>query len=348
MVARMRVLFIIHELALNGAVTALLRQARHMIARGDQVTVATPELEGPAAALLPQFQEAGIDVVRTVPWAQHDITVGCTVFCGAVLHGCIGKTPTAWWIHEGRVGVTMLMSRPAARNVLQNVGRLIFPSAGVVERLWSPLIGNLPPGRVEVIPPLVPPPPQVEPMPKTPGHARVVCVGSIYPRKRQVDLLRAVAMLRGVPVECVLIGPRVSLEAPGDDIVASDPQRFILPGGQMPDEVHRWYRSADVFSLPSGDESMPISPIEAAQQNVPVVLTDLECYERIWRHGVNALIHPVGDVDMLAWYLRMLIESPRIRGRLVTAARSVALRFSEQRAGALFDAALAETVAAFR
>ena len=35
----------------------------------------------------------------------------------------------------------------------------------------------------------------------------MVCVGSIYPRKRQTDLVRAVHMLTGTPVECVLVGP---------------------------------------------------------------------------------------------------------------------------------------------
>lgn len=344
----MRVLFVIHELALNGAVTALLQQTRHMKARGDTVTIATPELNGPAAVLLPQFLEAGADVIRTLPWNMHDITVGCTVFCATVLHGCIGRTPTAWWIHEGHAGVSMMMARPPARQALHNVGKLIFPSAGVAQRIWAPLIGTLPPGRVDIIPYLVPPPPPVEPVAKRDGVARVLCVGSVYPRKRQVDLLRAIAMLRGAPVECVLVGHFNALDPPGDEIVRSDPQRFVIAGGQLPEVTNAWYRSADIFSLPSGDESMPISPIEATHHGVPVVLTDLECYEGVWRHGVNALIHQVGDVEMLAWYLRMLLESPRMRTRLARAAKAVALRFSDQRAGAMFDAALAETVAGFR
>ena len=78
------------------------------------------------------------------------------------------------------------------------------------------LVGGLPPGQIEIVPIIVPTPPAVAPKPKPSGHARVVCVGSIYPRKRQVDLLRAVAMLRGAPVECVLIGPMVALDPPGD------------------------------------------------------------------------------------------------------------------------------------
>ena len=50
---------------------------------------------------------------------------------------------------------------------------------------------------------------------------------------------------------------------------------------------------------------------------------------------------------MLAWYLRMVIESPNIRKRLAAAGKGVARHFSGQRPGMLFDAALAEAVAAF-
>ncbi len=343
-----RTFFIIHELALNGAVTALLQQVRRMRARGDHVTVATPALQGPAAALLPHFEAAGAHMTRRFDWSGHDIVVGCTVFTAVVLQGCVGQVPTAWWIHEGRAGVAEIAGRPESTQTIQRVGKIIFPSRTVAERIWAPMVGYLPPGRVEVVPCAVPRPPPGPAALKPPGRARIVCVGSVYPRKRQVDLLKAVSMLRDAPLDCVLVGPVTLLDEPGDAIVAGAPTRFILAGAQEPAAVHAWYRSADLFCLPSGDESMPIAPIEAAWHDVPVILSDLECYEGVWRHGTNALIYPVGDVEMLAWYIRMLTESPRIRDRLAAAARSVPLRFSEQRAGALFDAALGDAIATFQ
>lgn len=339
----MRVVFSIHELALNGAVTALLQQARRMRARGDRVTIVAPALAGPAAALEPAFRAIGAEVVTNAALADYDVAVGCTVFAAQTMEKLVGQIPTVWWIHEGRAGVSNLISRPLAVQTLSRVNKLIFPSRGVVERLWTPLLSNLPPGRVEVIPALVPAPPPGEAVERRPGRgARVLCVGTLYPRKRQTDLVRAVAMLRGAPVECVLVGERMALDPPGDEIIAADPERFVLTGGLQPEAVHGWYRSSDVFSLPSGDECMPIAPIEAAWHGVPVVLADLECYEGVWRHGVNALIHPVGDAEMLAWYLRMLMESQGLRARLTAAARAIALQFTEQRVGALFDAALWE------
>ena len=68
--------------------------------------------------------------------------------------------------------------------------------------------------------------------------------------------------------------------------------------------------SADAFCLPSGDESQPIAPLEAAALGVPVLLTDLEPYADTWKHGVNCLLNPPGDAQVLQWNL-----APRSRTR---------------------------------
>ena len=124
---RMRVLFVIHELALNGAVTSLLHQTRHMVAKGDHVTIGIPRLSGPAEALLPLFLEAGAKLVRTMPWEQHDITVGCTVFAASGLNAWRRPHPTALWVHEGRAGVEMVTKSPDARHVGSQREQTDFP-----------------------------------------------------------------------------------------------------------------------------------------------------------------------------------------------------------------------------
>jgi len=343
----MRVLFYIHELALNGAVTALLQQVRHMRAHGDAVTIMTPPLEGAAAALEGAFRNLGVVLVDRAVLADHDVVVGCTVFCAEILDQAVGQSPTVWWIHEGRAGVNTLLARPSRLQTLNRVTKLVFPSRGVVERLWPALLGNLPPGRVEIVPYLIPEPPPGEAVPRISGQRRVVCSGTIYPRKRQVDLIRAVSMLQNAPIECVLIGEPVGLDPPGDELIRANPARFVLTGGLQPPHVHAWYRAADIFCLPSGDECMPISPVEAAWHGLPVLLADLECYEGVWRHGVNALMHPIGDAEMLAWHLRMLLESPSLYARFSAAARAVPLQFGETRSAALFDAVLQDAIAGF-
>ena len=115
----MRAFFVIHELALNGAATALLHQVRRMCARGDRVTVATPALNGPAAALAADFTAAGAELTHVFDWTGHDIVIGCTVFTATVMRGCVGHVPTAWWIHEGRAGVSELAGKTQALQTLQ-------------------------------------------------------------------------------------------------------------------------------------------------------------------------------------------------------------------------------------
>jgi len=342
-----RALFCIPELALNGAVTSLLEQVRHMRAQSDSITVLTPQLIGPARALMTAFQETGAEVVHTANSGQHDVAVGCTVYSARYLQLLVERMPTVWWIHEGRLGLNTMLGRPENIETLTRVGKLIFPSWGAVERLWSPLLGNLPPGRIEVIPPRVPRPAPGPAMTRGTGLSRIVCVGTLYRRKRQVDLIRAVAALHGAAIQCVLIGEGVQLDEPADKIIAADPERFVLTGGLQPDDVQAWYRSSDIFCLPSEDECMPIAPIEAAWHELPVVLADLACYEGVWHHGFNALIHPVGDYEMLAWYLRMLIESASLRARFAKAGGALALRFDGQRFGTMFDSVLQEAIATF-
>jgi glycosyltransferase involved in cell wall biosynthesis len=342
----MRVLFLIHELALNGAVTALLAQVRALTAAGDQVTVLTPAVSGPAAALRAEFLAAGATLGSQAVAAEYDVAVGCTVYSAEALTRLVGHVPLVWWIHEAGAGVQHVLAHPTGIQLLGQVHRVVFPSRGTVDRVWGALLAQLPLGRVEVIPALVPAPVAGPAVAKPAGRVRVLCVGSVHPRKRQGDLIAAVAALgAATPVECVLVGARMPLDAAAEGVVAANAERFILPGGLPPAAVQALYRSADIFALPSGEESMPIAPIEAAAHGVPVVLSDLDCYAGVWRHGMNALLHPVGDVELLAWSLRMLIDSPRLRARLATAGRAVAARFGPARTTALFTAVLAEVAA---
>jgi len=230
----MRVLFIIHELAFNGAVVALYEQARRLLANGHAVRVLTPNLDGRAAAQLGRFEAAGIAVGQGAVWAEHDVVVGCTIFTADALFDLIGRLPVVWWIHEGIAGVRAVLTQPKAAHVLARADRLIFPSRAVAERLFGPLLANAAPGRVEVVAGIVGAPAPGAAAPKAAGTIRILCVGSVYPRKRQTDLAQAVARLRGAALECVMVGDLHKIEEPGASIVQADPARYRLTGGLAP------------------------------------------------------------------------------------------------------------------
>jgi len=84
--------------------------------------------------------------------------------------------------------------------------------------------------------------------------------------------------------------------------------------------------SADAFVLASYSESQPLTIWEAFELEVPVCLSDLETYRHIGlRHARNAMMHPVGNVEMLSANLRMILTSNALRESLIRGSKSLLL-----------------------
>jgi glycosyltransferase involved in cell wall biosynthesis len=169
---------------------------------------------------------------------------------------------------------------------------------------------------------------------------RIVCIGTIDERKRQGDLVRAVAALGRADVECVFIGKYYNLDEEERRIAAGNPALIKILNEMSNADALAWLRSADLFCLPSRTESQPISILEAASLGKPLVITDLPSYRGIWRHPQNCLLYPAGDIGGLVNSLTALLTSPYLRKRLGAAARETASRFSETAFLARFDAML--------
>lgn len=137
---------------------------------------------------------------------------------------------------------------------------------------------------------------------------------------------------------------------------------LVLAGSEMPSFARRWANARfrdrvvnlgelsdrdrrdflagiDVFALPSYVESFGISSLEAAQTGAAVVAYDHGGPAQIFRHGVDALLAPVGDVATLARLLETLTTDEAGRARLREAGRELAGGYSWKRA---LDVALAE------
>ena len=81
---------------------------------------------------------------------------------------------------------------------------------------------------------------------------------------------------------------------------------------------------ADVLAHPSVNECLPLAPLEAGLRRRAVVLADLPAHEGVWRHGLNCLMHPREDVDLLTHMLRILAVDRPMRERLGTMAEHTA------------------------
>lgn len=324
----MQIVLLGTEFAMNGAALLLFRWAAHLARQGHVVTaVHPPKAVGP---LREAYVSQGVALAETFNVDSSTVVICNTLLAAPYVLQVAGTARTIWWLHEGEAGLPILVAHPGAERAFAAAHAVIFPSAAIRERVYKSYLLGVPEQRLHVVPPGLEPLDaaslEVDSSPAD-RPIRVISVGSIYPRKRQADLIRAVTRLSDVPIECLLVGQIVLL---ADDAVAlarQAPERIAFAGQLRHEEALRLIGRADILALPSASECLPIAPLEAGQRGKAVLLSDLPAHEGVWRHGVNCLMHPVGDVDLLAHSLRILATDAALRARLGAEARRTAARF---------------------
>lgn len=161
------------------------------------------------------------------------------------------------------------------------------------------------------------------PSSRTAGTTKILFLGEIGPRKGVPILLQALSGLRDLNDWTAIIAGTGELAPTRQEIARLGLEdRVTLPGWLGPDQVDALLASADMLVLPSTDENLPMSIIEAMGQGVAVVATPVGAVEDIIRHGETGLLVPPGDPAALTAALRRLLTDPQLRLRLGRAARS--------------------------
>jgi L-malate glycosyltransferase len=82
------------------------------------------------------------------------------------------------------------------------------------------------------------------------------------------------------------------------------------------DRVHEKLGLADVFLLPSDEESFGLAALEAMACEVPVVATNVGGLPEVVKHGVDGYLFEPRDVDTAAKYALEILTRPD-RGRMM-------------------------------
>ena len=105
---------------------------------------------------------------------------------------------------------------------------------------------------------------------------RVICTGSICSRKNQLNLVLA---CKHIDIPVLLVGGVL----PGEEEYAARVKKELdnYPAGSWIEhltpnssELVATYKSSSIFALPSLEETQPISVLEAASTNLPILLAD--------------------------------------------------------------------------
>jgi len=90
--------------------------------------------------------------------------------------------------------------------------------------------------------------------------------------------------------------------------------------GYVPDEdLPYLYNASDVYVLPSYVEGMPLSVMEAMACGKPVIATSVGDVPVLVKNGVNGIVIPPGNADMLAESIIYMAENPELRKRMAEA-----------------------------
>ncbi len=160
---------------------------------------------------------------------------------------------------------------------------------------------------------------------------RILSVGTICPRKDQLTLVKA----------CALLGDRdFHLFIPGDDTVDRNyaeavrkeadslGEKVTFMGHLSTAELYSMYNQSHILANLSHWEGYGIAVAEAMWAGLPVVAVDAGAVPELVTHGDNGYLMAPGDVESCAKYLKELIDNGALREKMSGSAR--------ERAGKLF------------
>jgi glycosyltransferase involved in cell wall biosynthesis len=338
----MKVLVATHSYSGNGAAVMLLSVLKHWVQ--DRKWIVDVLLD--ADRDVPNdLADVGANVFTTADPGDYDFAVVNTLVSAHLVESIGPRVPTVLWVHEAETALwNSQWSASQWRHLFGLAERVVFQTSWQRDQLFGSFLIGIPPARIKCVANGMPSLPfGLTAKPKANGKKRIVFMGGVYGRKRPQDLVDAVLALKRNDIECLLIGTTEALNSIGSEHVAkiqAHPDLFQLTGELDRKSGLEFLMGADVFCLPSGDESQPITPLEAASLGVPCALTDLPPYAGTWTHGRNCLLNPIGDTALLRWNIQGLLDDPALCAPIVQRARALSDQFGIEAFHQSFDAVM--------
>ena len=168
------------------------------------------------------------------------------------------------------------------------------------------------------------------------GRPLFLSVGGLEPRKGGRELVEAFAIARRelepTPKLAVVGGHSFQDHAPYRQRCLERAEELgighdlVLVGTVSEEELPRWYRSADVFVLPSVNEGWGLVVLEALAASLPVIVSDLPVFQEYLTRD-DVVMVPTRDADALAAAMVRVARDPDLRRVLARRGPAIARRF---------------------
>lgn len=154
----------------------------------------------------------------------------------------------------------------------------------------------------------------------------ILFAGTVIPRKGYADLIRGFAKIAAkYPDWKVVLAGNGELDNAKQ--VAKEygvEGQVELLGWVSGEEKDRVFREASVYCLASEGEGFPMGVLDAWAYGIPCVVTPVGGLPDIVVDGENAMVFPVGDIDVLAEKLDRMISDEVLRKNIASASLHLA------------------------
>jgi glycosyltransferase involved in cell wall biosynthesis len=231
--------------------------------------------------------------------------------------------PVLWHLHASKMQV-FHEAQPAPgrwfiRRQFERATRVI-----VLSPQWRDYVASIAPGsRIEVLANAVPLRPAGDATGAQDGAVRILSLGLVGQRKGSYDLIEAFARLAPhVPQASLTIAGNGEVERARTEVSRLGLDgRVHLPGWIEAAQKDQLLASAQIYVLPSYNEGLPVSVLEAMAAAVPVVTTPVGGLPDLIANGGNGILTPAGDREALAAVLVELCRDVQMRRRIGAAGR---------------------------
>ena len=152
------------------------------------------------------------------------------------------------------------------------------------------------------------------------GKTNILFVGRLEKRKGLDYLLKAYRSVKQGNPDCrlIIVGPGVELRRKYEkQVIQEGIKDVVFIGSVANEELPRFYKAADIFCAPATRcESFGIVLIEAMAMGKPVIASNMEGYADLVTHGVEGVLVPPKDKEMLALALDSLIRDESLREQM--------------------------------
>jgi glycosyltransferase involved in cell wall biosynthesis len=156
---------------------------------------------------------------------------------------------------------------------------------------------------------------------------RVLFLGQVILRKGIQYLIEAARLLEKESIHFDVVGS-IGIS---DKALASTPPNMTFHGPVNRDRTEEFYRSADLFVLPTLSDGFALTQLEAMAHGLPVIATP-NCGE-VLSDGVDGLIVPASDANALAEAFQLILQDPVKLEAMSEAAQAKVEEFSLARLG---------------